>query len=230
MPFNDNIYIRNDTYLVVFLEGLLQTLEAPVIVNNAAVTKEKISSFKNLPSGWHYGEGIAPTHAMIDVAHDWHNRITGLGFAVTNAFPGVTGEIMISGRNGERDVEIILEADGTISFEYDKNDEAVVSIERGDAAEVDAALNRAAGELWNTSGLFINDILSPTKIVSPAWHSEITAVAHRLFYMNAFKWQVDPFADTSEPTTPTLSESPQSFGFWTDHPKVGKHQFLLPVE
>ncbi len=225
-----NTYSRNTGYLLSFpKDRRLDEFETLAMVNNTAVTKQKISSFKYLPSGWHYGEGIRPADAMIDAAHDWHNRIASLGFTATNAFPGVAGEIMISGKSGDHDVEIILETNGTLSFEHSKEDETVTSIERGSAGQVEEALSEAAGELWNTSGLFISDISNQTRIVSLAWHSEITAVALPSFYMNAFKYRVDLFVGTSERIIPTLLENPQSFGYWTDRAKIERHQSLLPA-
>ena len=168
---------------------------------------------------------------MVEVARDWLNKIAQLGFTTTNAFPGVAGEIMISGRNGDHDIEVILETDGTISFEHETNDETVTSIERGSLKEVERALAeaaRAAGELWSTSDLFTVDTSNQIKIVLPVWHSEITAAAFRSFYPNAFRRQVVNFADIYDTTTLWPQGILQYFGSWTAPPASVKRQYLLP--
>jgi hypothetical protein len=233
----DNIYYFYDAYraggiYAIAFPEYLRNLPMLVAPNNTDSTNQKIASFKNLPSGWHYGEGVAPSSAMIEVARDWLNKIAQLGFTTTNAFPGVAGEIMISGRNGDHDIEVILETDGSISFEHEKNDEVVTSIEHSSLREVERALaqaTRAAGELWSTSDLFTAGTLSQIKIVLPAWHSEITAAAFPSFYLNAFEHPVARFADIYERTIPSPQGNPQYFGSWTDLPTNAKHQYLLPA-
>jgi hypothetical protein len=220
----------SDIYNIVFPASFrLEDLEASVTPNNTALTKQKIASFKNLPSGWHYGEGVAPTQPMIDNAHDWHKKIAKAGFTITNAFPGVGGEIMISGRHEDHEVEIVLESDGSISFDHEKNDQTVTSIERGNPKEVEDALNEAAGELWSISDFSINDILSRIKIASTDWHFEITAAVLPSFYMNVLSSPIRPYAGTYENIIQLLPENRRYFGYWIDHQRVANHQFLLPV-
>jgi len=144
-------------------------------------TKRKIDSFKNLPSGWHYGEGMAPDQAKIDLAHDWHRKLAELGFQSTDASPGVGGEIMISGYHESDDVEIVLEGDESISFYHEHNDEIVTSISHEAPGAVDEALERAGAMIWNTSGSSTKEILRLRKIDSIAWRSEIITAAHPLF-------------------------------------------------
>lgn len=191
-------------------------------------TDQKIRSFKALPGGWHYGEGIAPSPAMIESARDWLKQVTQYGFLVTDAFPGIAGEIMISGRRGEDEIELILENDNTISFYHQRNDESVSEpIERGDPNDIEDALGKAADQ-WSILDLSMLDILRPIKIDSLGWRFEIMEVAHRSYFANALIFQtVNPYAHTSGITIQMPPESRRYFGSWIGHQGAVEPQFQL---
>jgi hypothetical protein len=207
---------------------ILGEIESSVAAHNVSLTDKKVASFKNIPSGWHYGEGVAPSSAMIDNARDWLNKIAEVGFTTTNAFPGVGGEIMVSGCNDDHNIEIVLEIDGTISFYEEKDDESVTSIDHGELTEVEEALARAAGNQWSISDFSINDILSRTKIDSFDWRFAITGAALPLFYMNVYRSPAPRSARTFSVIIPTLPDSLPSFGYWIGHQALVAPRSLLP--
>jgi hypothetical protein len=68
-------------------------------------TERKIKSFKTLDRGWNYGFGAAFSDAQIARALAIHRLFIQLGISTTDAFPGMAGEISITGYRGEYYVE-----------------------------------------------------------------------------------------------------------------------------
>jgi len=79
-------------------------------------TEQKIRDFYSLPVGWHYGDGIAPTSDMIAKAVQYEALYRLLGYPITDAFPGIDGEIMVTAYHGDYYVELTLEVDGLFRF------------------------------------------------------------------------------------------------------------------
>jgi hypothetical protein len=136
-------------------------------MSSAAVshnTGQKILSFRDLPLGWHYGNGGPIDDAVIVPAIQlyWHllqNRLTS-----TDAFPGADGEIQLTAYHTASDgsrhyIGIMIEPSGELSlvYEIDGQDERP-PIEAADLETVKAALREIArgiaGRQWNTSDIF----------------------------------------------------------------------------
>ncbi|WP_419728223.1 hypothetical protein [Lichenicola sp.] len=86
-------------------------------------TIQKLEGFSNLPVGWNYGAGVAPTRRAIALATAFVSIYQNCGFPTTDAFPGTDGEIMITAYEGDHYVEITLETDGKIRFVYEVENE-----------------------------------------------------------------------------------------------------------
>jgi hypothetical protein len=121
-------------------------------------TEEKIRSFSTLPAGWHYGGGRAASPEMIATAIQWHRHLIGLGFTVTDAFPGAKGEIMVTAYEGAHYVELLLDTISTVSLIHERDGKEVRSLERVTPDQAFRALGELAGEIWNTSDYSIESI------------------------------------------------------------------------
>lgn len=67
---------------------------------------EKIFSFLDLPDGWHYGSGYAPSLELVLHAINLAHILRTLGCRSLEAFPGISGTIMVSayGQNSCLDI------------------------------------------------------------------------------------------------------------------------------
>jgi hypothetical protein len=86
-------------------------------------TERKFREFKELESGWHYGEGIAIEQSILDSAIALHQEAIRLAFFEADAFPGLNGEVMFTICFENHYLEFTLEPDGVITFYREKNDE-----------------------------------------------------------------------------------------------------------
>ena len=89
-------------------------------------TVEKIQSFAQLQSGWSFGEGIGFLQSVLNKAVQLAKTAHTLGFYETDAFPGLSGEIMLTVYQGCKYWEFTLQPAETITFFYEKNDKTVV--------------------------------------------------------------------------------------------------------
>jgi hypothetical protein len=192
----------------------------PVTVNsnafsNLVATEQKISSFAALPSGWHYGVGSAPLKGTIQNALDWHRQLMGWGFVTTDAFPGADGAIMIAAYRDEHVFEVVLEADNTVSFYHEKNDESLASLSHATPGDVERAIETIVGDLWSTFGSYTTEILTPRRIDSTDWHLRTLTAAGQSFSMIAYSRPEHPSAPISADIIQTLPGSLLYSGFST---------------
>ena len=134
-------------------------------------TASKIRSFRNLPRGWHYGQGIAISRDIVEKALSIHSFMLTLGFADTNTFPGVGGEILLTFYYNNHCIEVTIEPNGYYSIIHEKGTETLSSVSETDDPE--SSLNKMAGEIWSQSGSFTFNIMMPGENVLRAWHSRI---------------------------------------------------------
>ena len=76
----------------------------------------KLFELKELGDGWHFGEGLALSVAAIDFARDISLMLCELRIKDQNCFPGVYGEMRVTGYIGTIYCEITRETNGTISL------------------------------------------------------------------------------------------------------------------
>jgi hypothetical protein len=93
-------------------------------------TIEKIQSFGDFNQGWSFGEGGPFAPSILLKAMQLIKTAHALGFAETDAFPGLNGEVMVTIYLGADYWEFTIEPDETITFAFEKNDEPIVYVER----------------------------------------------------------------------------------------------------
>lgn len=81
---------------------------------------DKVKGFGELPDGWHYGQGTAPSDDTIRLAIKLLRRAAFLGITRMNAFPGVEGEVEISFYHRESMLELTLELDNSFTIAEDE--------------------------------------------------------------------------------------------------------------
>ncbi len=82
------------------------------MIDNATI---KIASFRELLPGWNFGEGVAPTERVIELATKLNAEAAVHGFDKSDAFPGINGEILLLFVIGEESVELTIESDESIT-------------------------------------------------------------------------------------------------------------------
>jgi hypothetical protein len=102
-------------------------------------TAEKIWSFRELPVGWHYGDGTPPANETVDSALRLNEEAAQAGFEKTNAFPGIEGEIQVTAWLGSLCLEFTIERDGRVTF-VQEQDQQEITYES--ALTLDEAVNR----------------------------------------------------------------------------------------
>jgi hypothetical protein len=143
----------------------------------STATAQKIASFSDLPTGWHYGQGGPIDQETIDRAIDlfWSMRLN--DFTTTDAFPGANGEIQLTAYRDSHFIGIMIEPNGEYSLvhEIDRAD-AGEPVETSDVETIKATLSAIAGEIaggkWNTSVTFTLRTSTLNESVSPRSHSK----------------------------------------------------------
>lgn len=85
---------------------------------NEAVV-DKIRSFRELPEGWHYGEGTRATETAVELALIMQAVLVSGNASEVEVFPDVSGGILVAGYYEEEMVEIFCKHDGAISLVHE---------------------------------------------------------------------------------------------------------------
>jgi len=87
---------------------------------------EKIQSFGNFTQGWSFGEGVPFAPSILLKAMQLIKTAHALGFAETDAFPGLNGEVLVTIYLEADYWEFTIEPDETVTFAYEKNDKTLI--------------------------------------------------------------------------------------------------------
>ena len=137
---------------------------------NITETAQKISEFRQLRSGWHFGEGTALPEVTIGTALKI-NRAAGLrGYASTNAFPGINGEIQVTVYDGSIYLEFTIDAKSKITFVREDDDHEVAYEEDLSITDALAMIPLLTEHAWRLSDL---STPTPTLIAKSAASSAL---------------------------------------------------------
>lgn len=131
----------------------------------------KVDSFLNLPRGWHYGEGEPPALHTVNTAKEIINFFGSIGFTRIDAFPGLLGEVMITGYAFDHCLEFIIETDGRISLAHEMNGEECYARDNLLQREAKTEARRIAGRIWNSYDYSTLRTLIRDEADSSAWLS-----------------------------------------------------------
>jgi hypothetical protein len=123
-------------------------------------TEEKIRSFGELPQGWNYGEGGPMSEEQIEVALLLLRYAAQLGWSRTNAFPGVSDEIMLTLYKGHKYyIEITINSGSDIDLVFEKDRREEMDYEGLSVERLKRKLRLIAREVWPTSASSIGDTM-----------------------------------------------------------------------
>ncbi|OGO27267.1 MAG: hypothetical protein A2Z16_05930 [Chloroflexi bacterium RBG_16_54_18] len=123
---------------------------------NSNTTAKKIEAFREIPAGWHFGNGSPPIDATIEIALQLNTEALELGFSKTNAFLGTEGEIQVTAYLGQLYLELTIERNSIISVVIENGNTEIFYKENLSMQETIAFIRSLRGELWALSELSIN--------------------------------------------------------------------------
>lgn len=86
-----------------------------------------LRALRNLPSGWHFGEGVVIDSKIIDAGLVLHGALLHAGYKTTDAFPGVGGEVQVTGYGADF-IELTIRADGMVDLYRERDDMEIQSV------------------------------------------------------------------------------------------------------
>ena len=134
-------------------------------------TIRKLARFAFLPKGWNFGEGGPIDRHTISSAARIANFSCGLGFERSNAFPGVSGEILIAFYKDDQCVEVTLETGRPITIVLESPERDDIEFSCRDIDHAEKILHNICREIWqHSSELYIPFILTTTDQSLLTWH------------------------------------------------------------
>lgn len=169
-------------------------------------TISKIESFARLDNGWHYGRGIAADRSTIDRAISVFNQYIQIGFLRTDAFPGVDGEIMVTGYKDIFYVECTVAADGSYSVVGEQNNEVIAEAYGIGLSVATETITAVAKQTWTIFNSSIQNTMTIPKTNLKVWLSrtQTRTDAPRSYYADAL---MVPRAVTASISDDTIAPS-----------------------
>jgi hypothetical protein len=150
-------------------------------------TARKIFSFRNLPLGWHYGQGGPISMLTISRALDVYMAFLIAGFPRTDAFAGAGREVLVTAYHGTDYIGVITESDGQMSLRHESADEERFYREKMVLFEVKQKISELAGQiLWSSYVSSIPGISIERETDSMIYHSRTLRAESPSFIGNAW--------------------------------------------
>ena len=86
---------------------------------------QRIKSFKSLPHGWHYGDGRSADQLAVESALHAYRAFRKFGIDRIEAFPNVSGEVLVAGYFEEETLEFLCGLNGGVNVLHEQDDEIV---------------------------------------------------------------------------------------------------------
>jgi hypothetical protein len=90
---------------------------------------KRIVSFRRLEHGWNYGSGRPSPRHVIDAALTVHAQLKAIGAEQTEAFPAISGGMMVSGYYRAETVDIMCRMDGYFDVFHKGPDQVYTDVE-----------------------------------------------------------------------------------------------------
>ncbi len=135
----------------------------------------KLNSFRSLPKGWHYGQGDAIANDVLTNAEKVVRYLVMSGFSRTDAFPGVGGEVQVTGYNGGNFLSVDVNTDGSFDVRHEADGRECCYEDGVVWPDVKDAINKVAIEIWGTSALSTLGTGTPPAPDSLIWRSRSLA-------------------------------------------------------
>lgn len=89
-----------------------------------------ILSFASLPRGWHFGRGIPIPRKVISDALYIKSKMVDLGATTIEAFPKISGSIVVSAIKGEDSVDITCYGNGKYDFYVERANQELIDVSK----------------------------------------------------------------------------------------------------
>ncbi|MBS9525889.1 hypothetical protein KI659_17850 [Litoribacter alkaliphilus] len=178
--------------------------------HSSQAVKEKIDSFKNFSSGWHFGEGEIFDEDILRQAKDLISFFNQNYFVRFDTFPGLNGEVMVTTYPKDNYFEVIIESDGSFQLVIENSDEEeIYSNEFDNLGELKhIILQESRKLLWSGSESFPNTTMIELKDVLPVSPSKIqVGMGEYLYIANSVDWK--HLVETASTLKPTIGKSLQ---------------------
>ena len=143
----------------------------------------KVLSFRTLPDGWHYGRGTAPKFETEIRALELIASFGEQNAEAIEAFPEVSGGILVSAYHENATVDALTMPDNTVDWDSNEDGSDFEKLTFG------GAIRKIRGLNWQTkSSDYCTHVTTVLKRnTSSPWHFETpqTAVGHQLFARSA---------------------------------------------
>ncbi|MCP4683059.1 MAG: hypothetical protein GY864_12055 [Desulfobacterales bacterium] len=188
---------------------LLQDIATP-----QHVTKKKIQSFKELKSGWHYGEAVPLEQSILDKAISLNREAIRLAFFETDAFPGLNGEVMFTIYYEGHYLEFTFEPDGSVTFYHEEADKEISYQQGLSFQDAKTKIKEFRKETWKASASLTESTMIAGYAGLPVLHlkTQEKIPASRLLVQSASASLTEPFAIISGSTIKELPANLPSFG------------------
>jgi len=119
---------------------------------------QKLETFSTLPPGWHYGRGGPIAEAVIAQAERVARQLVMGGISRTDAFPGVDGDVRVTGYLGDHFIAVdVSAAADRFDVTHEINGAECCSAPGVDWATAREAIKRVAEEIWGISAFSIQN-------------------------------------------------------------------------
>ncbi len=173
----------------------------------------KIAEFTEWPGGWHFGEGKKINRDIASIAEKIFYKIFSQGIVTTDAFPGIDGEIRVTGYFGEHYLELTVENNDSITYLYEIDDiekEYKESLSVIDALKVIETIINKINPNKCSFDQSIKTIGINKKSDFKVWRSShpVAMEEFQLFAINVLSNKVNAYANTLNDIMP-LSQIPR---------------------
>lgn len=171
------------------------------------VTESKIKSFSRMGSGWCHGRGVPFSDDVIADAIKINDRINSLGFYETDAFPGESGEVMVTIYRDNYYCEVIVYENEIYDFVVDLDDQEIEREENVNFETLAQLLKKFRDDaVCVSSGRFIASTGIERESDTIVWLSgiQVGLEGFQSLRKTVSSNLQEIYADTSEGTTPQL--------------------------
>ena len=164
----------------------------------------KILEFKTLEEGWHWGEGSSIKNEIIQKTLELDKKAYEFGYFVTDAFPGLDGEIAFTIYYKDDYFEFIVENNGMVTYVHEYKDEEVFCESNIPFNEALEKIELLKEEICSLSEYSILDIGIIGRSDLTALPSKTSVIVSQPYPKNAFYKEDERFASISNTFTQKL--------------------------
>lgn len=180
----------------------------------------KLAEFQALGKGWCYGEGKPIETRVLNSATQIFHVLFKEGIAKTDAFPGVDGEVRVTGYEGEHYLEFTVENNGQVTYLYEQNDQEKIYTENLSLSDAITIARETVASIKSCQYL-LDQYTKDTGINKSsdfkAWHLDLQVMVESLSSVgNVLFRQANAFATTPKNFTKVFPMTLPSFGSSTE--------------